>query len=348
MSLIYVDGFDDNMLTQKWTAVVGSPTTPSGRNGNGLHLLAPSSNSTSKVSKQVAAADEHATFIVGFAYKPANVTSTPATNSTYGLVAFLSDSLATSHLTLCPNADGTVSVRRGGIAGTVLGTSVVSLTAGVFQYIEMKATLHDSTGIVTVKLNGTAIITLTGQDTKNAGTKTVFDGFGMGVMGGIGSTTDYDDLYLCNGAGSVNNDFLGDVAVETLLPSGNGSNSQFVGSDGNSTDNYLLVDESTPSSTDYAGSATSGNKDSYAMADLSRATGTVFGVVANPWVGNSDAGAQNFKHVCKSSGTTDVGTSTAINTTYQPYQKVYELNPDSAGAWTVTTVNAAEFGAQVT
>ena len=91
---------------------------------------------------------------------------------------------------------------------------------------------------------------------------------------GISGTTIFDDVYLMAGTGD---EFLGDCTVATLLPTGNGFVNQFVGSDGNSTDNYLLVDEQPPSSTDYVGSATTGQQDLYTLTNLT-GSGTVLAV----------------------------------------------------------------------
>ena len=117
-----------------------------------------------------------------------------------------------------------------------------------WYYLEISVTIDDAIGEVHVRLNGSTTdeVSYTG-DTKNAGTATDIDAVRFAFSGRIA------DVYVLNSLGSMNNNFLGDVAVRTLIPDGNGTSSQLTGSDGNTTDNYLLVDEHNYSSADYVG-----------------------------------------------------------------------------------------------
>ena len=64
MTLLFVDGFDDGLYSQKWTQLGGTQAINPARNGLGLQL----SRDDHFVRYQTPAADEHATFIVGFAW----------------------------------------------------------------------------------------------------------------------------------------------------------------------------------------------------------------------------------------------------------------------------------------
>lgn len=333
MSLILVDGFDDGLHDLKWSRS-SAMTVASGRNGNCLN---PGNQSVFKI---VPAAMEHATFILGCAFQ---ITSFSGWVGTPDVFQFRSDANATQHVTVRISNTGAMTITR---AGTVLATSTVALALGQWYYLELKATLHDTTGAIELRLNGVTVASVTNVDTKNAGTKTVFDTVQISIATG-GNGMRIDDLYLLNGAGSRLNDFLGDVAIETLFPSGNGATSQFVGSDGNSTDNYALVDEATPSATDYVGGATVGDTDTYTFGDLLRTGGTVHGVVATAYAANSDAGARGLALVARPGSTDRPGSGQALTTTYTPYREVWEQNPDTSTDWTVAAVNAAEFGVKV-
>lgn len=85
------------------------------------------------------------------------------------------------------------------------------------------------------------------------------------AMTAADSTLDYivDDIALNDATGSFQNSWPGEEEVIVLRPNGNGAFSDWGGSDGNSTDNYLLVDEVPPSSTDYVEDNTSGQIDDY-------------------------------------------------------------------------------------
>ena len=91
----------------------------------------------------------------------------------------------------------------------------------------------------------------------------------------------FDDVYLVD-TSAPNGDFLGDVRVAYLAPNGNGASSQFVGSDLNSVDNYLLVDEVPANDdTDYVQSDVLNNIDTYALADLPANAGVVKSVMSS-------------------------------------------------------------------
>ena len=99
-----------------------------------------------------------------------------------------------------------------------------------------------------------------------------------------------DDLYLVDLTGPYPfNDRLGNVKVEQLLPSAAGATTQWTPSTGA---NWAAVDEQPPSSTDYVGSTTSGQRDLYATTDLVSTTGTVLAVRPAWFIAKSDAGAE--------------------------------------------------------
>lgn len=237
------------------------------------------------------------------------------------------------------NTIGQLVVMR---SGTVLGTSTRLLDVGIWYYIELKVTVNNSTGSFELRVNGEAWITGSGVDTQQSG-NAYANGYRVGQLGG-GTTsigvTRVDDLYYAD-------DWLGDIRVDTLYPSGNGNSSLWVGSDGNSTDNYLLVDETPPNDgTDYVGSPTVGDLDTYAFGDLPVA-GTVHAVKVKMRAAKNDAGAKSINAVVRDSGTDYDGASQAVSTSYLYYDELYLTNPATAAAWTDTEVNAAEFGVKV-
>jgi hypothetical protein len=62
----------------------------------------------------------------------------------------------------------------------------------------------------------------------------------------------------------------------------------------------------------------------------------------------TNAQVMSFKDICKS-GTTEIDLSTTaiMWDNYHPLVTIQETDPDTAGAWTYTTVNAALFGVKV-
>ena len=159
-----------------------------------------------------------------------------------------------------------------------------------------------------------------------------------------------DDLYICDSSGSRNYDFLGDVRIDALLPSGNGNSSAFTGSDGNSTDNYALVDESAPNSdTDYVESSNVSDVDTYAFPDLSHSPVSIAAVQICATAKKSDAGARSLACVTRSNSTDTAGATQSLSTSYACMLEVVESDVTAGSPldWQTANLNAAQFGVKV-
>jgi hypothetical protein len=156
----------------------------------------------------------------------------------------------------------------------------------------------------------------------------------------------FDNLYVLDSTGSVNNARLGEIVVECLRPNGNGNSSQWVGSDGNSTDNYQLVDDPTPDTADYVQSGASGDKDTYAYGDLAAASGAVAAVQVISYASKTAGDALSVQQVARSGSSETAATAQPVTATWTPLTAIFQEKP-GGGAWTVADVNAAEFGIQV-
>lgn len=220
MSLVFTEGFD-HLLTPaqlvtfgKWTTANGGNITV-GRNGGYCWY---GTSSTSNLSKLIPAADAHATLICGFAFYFTNTSSTMEIMSLYG------DGGTTQHVALYfDRATNLFKVYRGAPTTNLLGTqSTTGLAINTWYYVELKATLSDTVGTIDLKIDGASVLSLTNQDTKNAGTATVFNYLRFNAYP-VNLTMLFDDIYVCNAAGSLNNDFLGDVRIECLTPNADGN-----------------------------------------------------------------------------------------------------------------------------
>lgn len=354
MTLLHIDGFDHyataDVGSKGWAVptTAGTIVAAAARTGVGGYRTSVTDQPI-YLKRGVAAADEHATFTMGFAYRPSLI---PQGGDTRGICALQSDAGATNHIMCDISNTGAIRVWRGDIVnGTVIGSTAGGvLVAGVFSYIEIKVFLSDTVGTVDVRNNNASVLALTGQDTKNAGTKTVFDTITIGQPAYRSPQTgfsDYDDFYLCNGAGSVNNTFLGDSRVRTLVPNGNGNSSQLLGSDADSVNNYLLVDEATPDVADYVGSATDNQKDLYAFSDLTETAGVIRGVQDNAYAAKTDAGARSLALVTRTATIDYDSTDRALGISAAYIRELRELNPNTGLAWTIAEVTAAQWGVKV-
>jgi hypothetical protein len=174
------------------TSVAGGRTGNAGRvSGSGIAAFT------------IPAINENATATVGFAWQVSTLAATR------NIIQLASDTAATIHDTVLVNTNGSLSARLGA-AGTTHGTTAAGLVViNTWYYIEVQVVLHDTTGQIKVRLNGTEVLNVANTDTKNGGTKTVFDSIRL-FAGGSGSVALFDDLYITTGAGAP---FKGDTTI---------------------------------------------------------------------------------------------------------------------------------------
>lgn len=346
MSLVFIDSFNHYTTAQiarKWTTRVEgfanqvNISSGTGRHGGNSLRYTPNIGGNNYVRKSLTS---QSTWILGVGFR----TQSPIVAAQ---IFGVSDA-GTTQIDVRLNATGTLSVTRN---GTVLATSTATLTAGAYYYVELKTNIHNTTGTYEVRVYGAAVIgPTTGANTRatsNNSADQVFVG-SPGVTGG-NTILDWCDFYACDGQGSSNNDFLGDVRVEAIFPNGNGNSSQFTGSDGNSTDNYLLVDDTTSPDDDstYVESSTAGHKDTYAMGNMSSTPSSIKGVQTCILGRKTDAGTRTICPVIRSGGTDYDGTTVSLGDSYLYHLQVYEQNPNTSAAWTGSGVDGMEAGVKL-
>jgi len=315
-----------------------SPSVVSGRTGNAIGFNATGASAMWRNFT----ADDHPH--IAFAWKVSTVAFDLPTN-----VLEFKEGGSTVHGRLTINADGTLTISR---AGSIPATSanLGGWVADTWYHFEVDYYIHDSNGFWEVRFGGNSTPVIgrtTGLDTRNAGTSGVCDNF---VFNGVTSTarsTYIDDVVYAAGGGSSAGAFYGDVRIFTSLPTGDGNSTQWTRSTGSS--DFGVVDESTPNGdTDYISEATSGDLDLFTFPAVGF-TGTVQAVGLRAWSRKDDSGSRQLKLTTRSSGTNyDHSLVDDLSISYLPVgcrnkHGIWETNP-AGGAWTVTAVNAAEFG----
>lgn len=246
-------------------------------------------------------------------------------------------------------ASGQLFVNRNGPRlGTRLLTTTYVYTWGDTVYIELKGLFSTTVGEVEVRVNEVSHGSATGL---NMGANSISQ-YCLGAMDSdslsFSWTPDFDDFYLCDTSGSVNNDFLGDIRVDALLPDGAGSSADWSRGGADSGANWSQVEEVPPNDdTDYVAASTPGDVDLYTFDDLASPTGDVFAVCVNYRSKKDDAGSRVLTSQVKSGSSTDDGANYAPGTSYASTSDIFELNPDTSSAWTISEVNGLEAGPKV-
>ena len=355
----FLDGFDyysTSELTRKWNAVsITPPSIISSGQRNGAGALHFDSASTF-VFKTF---DDQPSWIVGFALNVPN--GFPGQD----LIHF-NDNIFLSAEVQCSlhlNTDGTLEVSRGSNKAFSVtgGQSVATLSLGVYQHIEMKVTISNSISADSckVRVNEVDVITVaTGQDLQNTSNSTAnviqLSGFAL-----VGNDVIFDDLYIFDGTDgpdtvAVNNDFAGDNKILTHWPNGNGATNDLVGSDGNSVDNYLLVQEAlTDDDSTYVESTTPGEIDLYEVENLKETAISIEAIQVNNVTRKTEAGISTMRSLVRPLTTNFAGVTVHPSYSEDPVDSyvnefdVYDKDPETDLAWTESGFNTTEFGIEI-
>jgi hypothetical protein len=359
MALLYIDGFDAADAALRWvrTGVDAdfsyAAATRFGA-GKAVTLSSVTFNSAASLLHSITPS---VAIYAGAAIKVGLELDSNASNPTANLFGLYSDGGMTGHIYIRRlTLTNAIALYRGdansGTIGSPSGTQIAVSAAGVFDanwhYIEMHATIHDTTGRVIVKVDGNAVIDFTG-DTRNAGTSTSIDAirFRTAIYSNWtpNSPITIDDLYICDGTGMVNNTFLGDVRVQSLVPTGVGSSTQLTPT--GSANNYANVNEVPYSSATYNASSTVGQRDTYALSDLVGNTTAIFGIQSVAHMQKNDAGTANAKIALKSGASVYYDATQSLGASTAAYVQLRETDPATSAAWTVGNANALEAGMEV-
>ena len=241
------------------------------------------------------------------------------------------------------NNAGCAEIYRGD--GTLLATSTKQVVFPfVWHHIEAKftCTTSSSANDCQVWVDGVLAVSLGSSLSTRNTSNTQYTAFGIGSN--VGGTS-LDDLIVYDwSSGSAPP--MGFNRVYSLSPSGNGTTNNFLGSDADSTNNYLLVNSVPFNTATYTGSSNPGDLDLYAMANLPT-TPTITAVQVNNLMEKTDAGARVGRNVIRSGTTNYTGADCTLTPSYQQFFDVYLTDPDTTSTWTASGVNAIEAGVKV-
>lgn len=343
MALIFVDGFDYftasggyEYLPGKWTGNIGggaSYTMVAGRHGG---YAFQSRIDGSGLYKDLGA--NYETLIAGFAFW--YTTGYSAVNATF---FELMDS-TTVHLYLRLNTSGELALYRGD--GTLLAEGFSVLVGSTWYYIEIKAKISDTVGTCVVRANEVVQFSISGEDTRNGANAYINR---VRISGTNYDVPTYiDDFIVLDTTGPAPfNDFLGFIRVDTIRPTGAGSNAEWVPSAGS---NYQCVDETQLTAatigSDYVTVSGEGKTDTYAMANAPvDMTGSIFAVATNVVAFKSGTAVTSVVPAMLIGGNMYSGESfDASPAAYTNYQDFQTVNPATSAVWTSGELNALEYG----
>jgi hypothetical protein len=239
--------------------------------------------------------------------------------------------------------------------GATIATGTTTLAVDTWYHLEMKVKVANSisAGEGEIRLNGSGDISLgAGTDTQGQSNDSVTH-LALGDFA-FGGTISISQLYVMDTSGTFANDFLGPQArIDVLYPNDNGFYSGFVGSDGNSIDNYLLIDNSgVEDDSEYVGATGVNVRDSYKFESLQgvpNASGIqgvqILSQMAK-WGGTEPRTSKQF--VRYNSNDFDASETYFLSSGgYEVFYDIYGSNPSGLTQWTTEEVNNIEAGVKV-
>jgi len=342
MALRFLDSFDHyTNLAQKWTSVVGagvnqmivqSGTKRTGAQAMQNYGIAPGATNINLTL------DAQVTWIIGFAFQPS-----AAPGAAFDICRTLDVGATQGALRI--NADLSVSLLRGAV---VVATSVRALTGGTFQYLEFKHTVDPAAGLLEVRLNGVVIATFTGNTRATANTSANGIGIGQFNAGFSAINTFVDDIYILDGTGiAPNNAYWGDTAINMLKPSGAGNYTNWATLVGAATHWQAVTEVPPDEDTSYVADAVGSDEDSYTFGDLAITSAVINGIQVCIRAREDLVGGTQIKRLYRNSATDDLGAALTLTTSYQYFFEIMPTDTIASAAWTVATINSAEFGVDV-
>jgi hypothetical protein len=232
------------------------------------------------------------------------------------------------------------------VNGIEVGVGLKALNLTQWYVVELHVLIGDS-GLVEVKVDGISDISYSG-DTKPGAASTVDL---IRFWSDTAATLYYlDDLALNDTTGSQDYSWCGDGHVIYLPANANGDTSQLTGQDGNSTDNYLNVDDiPSDGDTSYNEGSSAELYDLYNLAACGLASSAVILRVI-PICESKDTVAVGGKLalMIKTDGSEYTGPDVTLLNTYSLCRgDEYQYNPATAEDWTPTSLDALQVGVKV-
>ena len=261
------------------------------------------------------------------------------TDGVYGGNQYFHVSLSVSGSTFVAYRDGYGLPPYTGMA-TVLGTSPAILKQGVWYWIAVKGTIHDSTGTIDVYVNGELVWSLSSKDTKctyGSGTWNLF------CIGGGGATTAYvDEIHIGEGDAVPP-----ERRCDCHYPNAVGSDDAWSKSAGNA---YECLDDAQVNTSVYIYTSTLNAQTSVNIEALKNAGGTIAGVQVSCYATKMDANAAGFKIYLRLGGAGTRYYSNEFfpsNGSWSFFHWIWLTNP-AGGSWTESDFNSLEAGVEKT
>lgn len=226
------------------------------------------------------------------------------------------------------------------------GTAFYTINQSVWYLLEVYVKIHDTEGVVTVKLDGIEVYSFSG-DTK-PGADTTINNIVLGQKTSAVNYPAFDDIAINDTTGSVDNSWCGDGRIIALKTNASGDITNLTNSAGTQVNNYTYVDDiPADGDTTFVYGDSENEYDLYGFENPSIPVNNIPKMV---WVEGraKTTGSGTGRMVIKSSGSEITSGSMALGYEYGVLlSEYYSIDPITSGSWSQETLDAIQAGMKI-
>jgi hypothetical protein len=259
-------------------------------------------------------------------------------------------STTTARASMRISEDGSIQIRRSTTGTEHFDSSDITDTADGQQHflfrgteykIELKIVGVNTSGALELRVNDEVWGLLDSKDFDGTYNRIYFK------TGQTGSGADFEicDLYVMDDQGTIgeNARFLGSTwKIELIRPDAEAAGIAFTPESG--VDNSAMVDDAPRNNQDTDWNDSTGDAQVDRFTSTDALDGGLVHSVSLLNVARHLGAAQNFRAVIFEGATAGNGADEALAETFAVFMEDFEINPDTSLPWTVTEIEASEFG----
>ena len=280
---------------------------------------------------------------VGYAFY---IPALPTEADDFALVQF-KDASNNNLSTITVDTAGQIQYRLGAKDGTVLGTSDGQvITTESYQHFEVEMFADQSAGTVEVRIDGVVVLNLAGLDnipSTYGAPAQVRLGCDGNAKTGAPVYVDIDDLFIRDDTGTANNDFIGDKKAYLGFALQDEAEQDWTPNTGG--DAFEMLDQVPPDDDNFFLTAVGGQSENerttVGVFAFDSAIVEIAAVYSHTRLWKTDAGGASVLVGMISDATEVQGSTHTVATGVQWFNDFWEVDPDTASAWTLAAVNAA-------
>lgn len=246
------------------------------------------------------------------------------------------DNIPSATLTVMPT--GAIQLRVGGRNGSVVAQSSAEVVLpGSYQHFECEF----GPGTTEVRVNGVTVLNTAASGVGGGYAQIIVGGcLGYPKTGGISLFMHVDDVFARDGAGTLNNSWIGDQKVYTRMPDEDGPEQDWTPSAGSTA--WEILDNVPPVDSAYLNATAAGERVSVGLAAYPDEIVAISGVYTASRVWKTDAGNAKFTTDMISGASETAQPNHPLSTAPRWYGDMFEINPATGLPWLVTDLNAAQ------